>query len=67
MDLGKRGRLRVDQPTITGELGRAPYAYSQLFGCNDCTVERLQARSACDEPGLFFLEINTVGSCRSLH
>ena len=35
MDLGKRGRLRVDQPTITGQLGRAPDAYSQLFGCND--------------------------------
>ena len=55
MDLGKRGRLRVDQPTITGELGRAPDAYSQLFGCNDCTfVERLQAGALVMRRGLFF-------------
>jgi hypothetical protein len=28
MGLGKPGRLRVDQPTITVELGPAPDAYS---------------------------------------
>ena len=30
MGLGKRGRLRVDQPTITGELGPAPDAYTTI-------------------------------------
>ena len=29
MGLGKRERLRVDQPTITGELGPDPDAYTQ--------------------------------------
>jgi hypothetical protein len=28
MGLGKRGRLRIDQPTITGELGPVPDAYT---------------------------------------
>ena len=28
MGLGKPGRLRVDQPTITGELGPATDAYT---------------------------------------
>jgi hypothetical protein len=31
MGLGKRGRLRVDQPTITGRTRPAPDAYSPLF------------------------------------
>ena len=38
MGLGKPGRLRVDQPTITGELGPAPDAYP-LFACDDCSRE----------------------------
>jgi hypothetical protein len=28
MGLDKRGQLRVDQPTITGQLGPAPEAYT---------------------------------------
>jgi hypothetical protein len=43
MGLGKPGRLRVDQPTITGELGPAPDAYTHYFACDDCSfVKRLQ-------------------------
>ena len=57
MGLGKRERLRVDQPTITGELGPAPDAYSPLFACDDCTfVERLQAGALVMKAGPFFLE-----------
>jgi hypothetical protein len=49
MGLGKRGRLRIDQPTITGRTRPAPDAYSPPFACDDCTfvdqsiARRLQA------------------------
>ena len=53
MGLGKPGRLRVDQPTITGELGPARTIHP-LFACDDCSfVERLPDRSAFDEGELF--------------
>ena len=44
MALGKPGRLRIDQPTITGEFGPATAAYP-LFAHADCSfVERLPDR-----------------------
>ncbi len=36
MGLDKPGRLRVDQPTITGELGLAPDAYTHYSPGDDC-------------------------------
>ena len=36
MGLGKPGRLRVDQPTIIGELGPAPDAYTHYSARDDC-------------------------------
>ena len=53
--LGKPGRLRVDQPTITGELGLATDAYTPSFARDDCSfVERLQAGALLMKVGLFF-------------
>jgi hypothetical protein len=44
MGLGKRGRLRVDQPTITGELAQLR-THTALFACDDCTfVDQFIAR-----------------------
>jgi hypothetical protein len=46
MGLGKPGRLRVDQPTITGELRPAPDAYTHYSPVmiaalsKDCRPER---------------------------
>ena len=46
MGLGKPGRLRVDQPTIAGELGPAPDAYTRYSPVmiaalsKDCRPER---------------------------
>jgi hypothetical protein len=46
MGLGKPGRLRVDQPTITEELGPAPDAYTHYSPVmsaalsKDCRPER---------------------------
>ena len=55
MGLGKPGRLRVDQPTITGELRPAPAAYTH-YSPDDCSfVERLQAGALLMKVGLFFL------------
>ena len=55
MALGKPGRLRVDQPTITGELGLATDAYTPSFARDDCSfVERLQAGALLMKVGLFF-------------
>ena len=54
MALGKPGRLRVDQPTITGELRPDTDAYTQ-FAPDDCSfVERLQAGALLMKVGLFF-------------
>jgi hypothetical protein len=53
MGLGKPGRLRVDQPTITGELGPVPDA--PLFACDDCSFVETAGLSAFDEGGSFFL------------
>ena len=54
MALGKPGRLRIDQPTITGEFGPATAAYP-LFARADCSfVERLQAGALLMKVGLFF-------------
>jgi hypothetical protein len=45
MSQGKQGRLRVEQPTITGCPRPAPDAYSPLFACDDCTfVDQFIAR-----------------------
>ena len=53
MALGKPGRLRVDQPTITGELGPATDAYTHAR--DDCSfVERLQAGALLMKMGPFF-------------
>ena len=53
MALGKPGRLRVDQPTITGELGLATDAYTPSFARDDCSfVERLQAGALLMKVGL---------------
>jgi hypothetical protein len=56
--LGKPGRLRVDQPTITAELGPAPNAYTPLFDCDDCSfVESVQAGALLMKVGLFFCSL----------
>ena len=50
MGLGKRGRLRVDQPTITGRTRPGPDAYSPLFACDGLhlcrSIHRPERKSA---------------------
>ena len=46
MGLGKRGRLRVDQPTITGELGPAPDAYTHYSPVMITALSKTAGRSA---------------------
>ena len=55
MDLGKPGRLRVDQPTITGELGPTPDAYTHYSPMMIAALPKTAGRSAFDEGGPFFL------------
>jgi len=43
MGLGKRKRLRVDQPTITGRTHPATDAYNSLFACDCAFVVQLVA------------------------
>ena len=54
MGLGKPGRLRVDQPTITVELGPAPDAYTHCSPVMIAALSKTAGRSAFDEGGLFF-------------
>jgi hypothetical protein len=49
MGLGKPGRLRVDQPTITGELGPAPDAYTHYSPVMIAALSKTAGRSAFDE------------------
>jgi hypothetical protein len=55
MGLGKPVRLRVDQPTITGELGPAPDAYTHYSPVMIAALSKTAGRSAFDEGGPFFL------------
>ena len=55
MGLDKPGRLRVDQPTITGELGPAPDAYTHYSPVMIAALSKTAGRSAFDEGGPFFL------------
>jgi hypothetical protein len=41
MGLGKRKRLRVDQPTITGRTHPSFDAYNPLFACDCAFVDQL--------------------------
>jgi hypothetical protein len=50
--LGKRRRLRVDQPTITGRTHPAPDARSPLFACLCRSIRRTQTAGL----SAFFLE-----------
>jgi hypothetical protein len=52
MGLGKRGRLRVDKPTITGRTHPAPDARSPLFACLCRSIRRTQSARL----NAFFLE-----------
>ena len=62
MGLGKRGRLRVDQPTITGRTRPAPDAYSPLFACDDRTfVDQSIAPQTAGLSVIFFLETARSG------
>jgi hypothetical protein len=55
--LDKRGRLRVDQPTITGRTCPAPDAYSPSFPSDDCTfVDQFIAHADCRPERSFFLK-----------
>ncbi len=54
MGLGKPGRLGVDQPTITVELGPAPDAYTHCSPVMIAALSKTAGRSAFDEGGLFF-------------
>jgi hypothetical protein len=54
MGLGKRGRLRVHQPTIAGELGPAPDAYTHYSPVMIAALSKTAGRSAFDEGGPFF-------------
>src|SRR4051795_9407996 len=49
MGLGKPGRLRVDQPTITGELGPAPDAYTHYSRLMIAGLSKTAGRNAFDE------------------
>ena len=55
MGLGKPGRLRVDEPTITGELGPAPDAYTHYSPVMIAALSKTAGRSAFDQGGPFFL------------
>jgi hypothetical protein len=55
MGLGKPGRLGVDQPMITVELGLAPDAYTHYSPVMIAPLSKTAGRSAFDEGGLFFL------------
>ena len=54
MGLGKPGRLRVDQPTITGELGPVPDAYTHCSPVMIAALSKTAGRRAFDEGGPFF-------------
>src|SRR4051794_30422253 len=51
MGLGKLGRLRVDQLTITGELGPAPDAYTHYSPVMIAALSKTAGRSSFDEGG----------------
>jgi hypothetical protein len=53
MGLGKPGRSRVDQPTITGELGPAPDAYTHYSPVMIAALSK-QAGVLLMEGGPFF-------------
>ena len=53
MGLGKPGRLRVDQPTITGELGPAPDAYTHYSPVMIAALSKTAGRSAFDRRAFF--------------
>ena len=53
MGLGKPGRLGVDQPMITVELGPAPDAYNHCSPVMIAALSKTAGRSAFDEGGLF--------------
>ena len=55
MGLDKPGRLRVDQPTITGELGPAPDAYTHYSRVMIAGLSKTAGRNAFDKGGPFFL------------
>jgi hypothetical protein len=58
MGLGKRGRLRVDQPTITGELGPAPDANIPYSPVMIAPLSKDRRPERCDEGGgLFFCKL----------
>ena len=59
--LGKPGQLRVDQPTITGELGPAPDAYTHYSPVMIAALPKTAGRSAFDEGGPFFLRQERPG------
>ena len=61
MGLGKPGRLRVDQPTITGELGPAPDAYTHYSPVMIAALSKTAGRSAFDEGGPFFCAKREAG------
>ena len=61
MALGKPGRLRVDQPTITGELGPAPDAYTHYSPVMIIALSKTAGRSAFDEGGPFFCAKQEAG------
>ena len=71
MGLGKPGRLRVDQPTITGELGPAPDAYTHYSPVMIAALSKTAGRSAFDEGGPFFCAKQEAGqqirSCHTCH
>jgi hypothetical protein len=54
MGLGKRKRLGVDQPTITGRIHPASDAYNLLFACDCAFVDQLIATQT-RAPSAFFL------------
>ena len=59
--LGKPGRLRVDQPTITGELGPAPDAYTHYSPVMIAALPKTAGRSAFDEVRSFFCAKQEAG------
>ena len=61
MGLGKPGRLGVDQPTITGELGPAPDAYTYCSPVMIAALSKTAGRKAFDEGGLFFCAKQEAG------
>ena len=67
MGLGKRGRLRVDQPTITGELGPAPDAYTHYSRVMIAALSKTVGRGALRKASLFFCASRRPGRARSAH